>query len=203
MKLHTVLDKNNIRGLLCLFRSSPTLHTLILKIITHFKAEKTKVNSHNTLIFPLILWPILMYVHSRSLSYIEWTFRVIDFEHLPLQAWNKALWDHMSSSEQEQYWESRSQTFKSFLQHLKVVRMEGLVESENEIGLIKFLLKHGMALQEMVLCSGHSNSRDPVRRHEIRSQMMGFSWASSNAKLAFHWVFLLHIPGVLSYFLVL
>ena len=63
--------------------------------------------------------------------------------------------------------------------------MEGLVESESEIGLIKFLLKHGMALQEMILCSGHCNSRDPVRRNEIRSQMMGFSWASSSAELAF------------------
>lgn len=101
------------------------------------------------------------------------------------QQWNKDLWD-MSSTEEEQYWESQIQTLKPFLQHLKVVKIHGFQECENEVTLSKFLLKHGKALQEMVLCGGRCNSRDTLRRQKIRSQMMGFSRASSNAKLQFH-----------------
>lgn len=92
----------------------------------------------------------------------------------------------MSSSEEEQFWESQTHTLKSFLHHLKVVKIQGFLECENEVSLAKFLLKHGKALQEMTLCTGHSSARDSLRRQKIRSQMMGFSWASSNAKIAFH-----------------
>ena len=92
----------------------------------------------------------------------------------------------MYSSEEEQFWESQTQTLKSFLEHLKVVEVHGFLECENEVSLAKFLLKHGKALQEMTLCTGNSGARDSLRRQKIRSQMMGFSWASSNAKIAFH-----------------
>lgn len=92
----------------------------------------------------------------------------------------------MTSTEEEQYWESQIQTLKSFLQHLKVVKIHGFLECENEVTLAKFLLKHGKALEEMIICGGRCNSRDTLRRQKIRSQMMGFSRASSNAKVAFH-----------------
>ncbi|XP_075670083.1 putative F-box/FBD/LRR-repeat protein At4g03220 [Castanea sativa] len=141
LELHTGFKKNNVLGLAFLFRSSPTLHTLILKIINDYKIERRQ--------------------------------------------WNRDLWD-MSSSEEEQFWESQTHTLKSFLHHLKVVKIHGFLECENEVSLAKFLLKHGKALQEMTLCTGHSSARDSLRRQKIRSQMMGFSWASSNAKIAFH-----------------
>lgn len=91
----------------------------------------------------------------------------------------------MASSEEEQYWESQTQALESFLHHLKVVKIHGFLECENEVTLAKFLLKHGKALEEMILCTGNYNTRDSLRRQKIRSQMMGFSWASSNAKVAF------------------
>ncbi|RVW69650.1 hypothetical protein CK203_066408 [Vitis vinifera] len=103
MKLHTVLDKNNIRGLLCLFRSSPTLHTLILKIILISRLKRQRLILIH-IIFPLILGPILI-------------------------------------SEQEQYWESRSQTFKSFLQHLKDTPIPG-----TRFGVMRFVTDDGILL---------------------------------------------------------
>ncbi|KAJ7981363.1 F-box family protein [Quillaja saponaria] len=140
LELHTGFNKNNVQGLACLFRCSPTLETLILKIINDYKIERKQ--------------------------------------------WNRDLWD-MSSTEEEQYWESQIQPLKSFLHHLKLVKIHGFLECENEVTLAKFLLKHGKTLQEMVLCTGHSTARDSLRRQKIRSQMMGFSRASSNAKVAF------------------
>ena len=92
-----------------------------------------------------------------------------------------------SSSEEELYWESQAQTLKSFLHHLKIVTIHGLlITSEKEVSLAKFLLKHGKALQEMTLYTKQyiSKARNSRRRQEIiRSQLMGFSLASSNAKL--------------------
>lgn len=102
------------------------------------------------------------------------------FVDFPLdQEWNRDLWD-MTITEGEQYWESQIRTLESFLQHLKVVKIHGFLDYENEVALAKFLLKHGKALEEMILHTGHCNARDTLRR-----QMMGFSWASSNAKVAF------------------
>ncbi|KAF7140298.1 hypothetical protein RHSIM_Rhsim06G0154300 [Rhododendron simsii] len=140
LELHTSLDKHNIPALACLFRSSPMLHTLILKVINGYKIERRR--------------------------------------------WNRVLWD-ISSSGEEQYWESQTQALKSFLHHLKVVKIHGFSECENDVSLAKFLLMHGKVLQEMTLSSGHTSSRDPLRRERIRSQMMGLSIASSDAKLAF------------------
>ncbi|RXH68094.1 hypothetical protein DVH24_028241 [Malus domestica] len=77
-------------------------------------------------------------------------------------------------------------TLKPFLQNLKVVKIHGFLEYENEVSLTKFLLKHGKALEEMILCTGHCKAKYSLQRQKIRSQMMGFSWASSNAKIAFH-----------------
>lgn len=115
---------------------------------------------------------------------MEHTLSKFDFPYYMLQQWNRDLWD-MTSTEEEQYWESQIPTLMSFLQHLKVVKIHGFLECENEVTLAKFLLKHGKALEEMILCAGQCNARDTLRRQKIRSQMMGFSWASSNAKVAF------------------
>ncbi|XP_057953886.1 putative F-box/FBD/LRR-repeat protein At4g03220 [Malania oleifera] len=92
-----------------------------------------------------------------------------------------------SGSEEEQYWESQTHTLKSFLHHLKVVKIHGVLECENEISLAKFLLKHGKELQEIILCSGqYCSGRDSRQQRKIKAEMMGFSWASSNAKIQFH-----------------
>ncbi|XP_027348626.1 putative F-box/FBD/LRR-repeat protein At4g03220 [Abrus precatorius] len=140
LELHTGFNKSNVPGLACLFKNSPTLNSLILKILNEFRIERKE--------------------------------------------WNRDLWD-MTITEGELYWESQSRTLESFLQHLKVVKIHGFLDYENEVALAKFLLKYGKALEEMILYAGHCNARDTLRRQKIRSQMMGFSWASSNAKVAF------------------
>lgn len=88
----------------------------------------------------------------------------------------------MSNTKEEQYWESQVQTLKPFLSNIKIVKIDGFLECENEASLATFILKHGKELQEMTISSPNSNS---LRRQKIRAQMMGFSWASSNAKLSF------------------
>ncbi|XP_008230171.1 PREDICTED: putative F-box/FBD/LRR-repeat protein At4g03220 [Prunus mume] len=113
------------------------------------------------------------------------TLNIINDYKIERRQWNKDLWE-MSNSEEEKFWESQTQALKSFLQNLTVVKIQGFLECENEVSLAKFLLKHGKALQEMILCTGHCKARYSLQRQKIRSQMMGFSWASSNAKIAFH-----------------
>ncbi|KAK6919451.1 FBD domain [Dillenia turbinata] len=141
LEFHTGFNKSSIPGIACLFRNSPSLHTLTIKILNDYKTERRQ--------------------------------------------WTRDLWD-LSSSMEERYWESQIQLLKSFLHHLKVVKIHGFSECENEVSLAKFLLRHGKVLQEMTLCSGHCNSRDSLRREKVKSQMMGFSRASSNAKITYH-----------------
>jgi len=100
------------------------------------------------------------------------------------QQWNRDFWD-VPVTGGERYWDSQTALLKSFLHNLKSVKIHGFSEGENEISLIKFLLKHGKALREMILCSGQCYPKDSLRRDKIKSQMRGFSWASSNAKVEF------------------
>ncbi|KAG8386962.1 hypothetical protein BUALT_Bualt03G0203200 [Buddleja alternifolia] len=142
LELSTGFNKHNNPGLASLFRSSPTIHTIIIKIIGDHKAERRK--------------------------------------------WNKDLWQSPSSGE-ERYWESQTQSLKSFLHHLKIVKIHGFTECANDVSLVKFLLKHGKVLQQVFLCTTLSNSkpRDSRLRDKIKSQIMGFSRASSNANIFF------------------
>ncbi|KAJ4829777.1 hypothetical protein Tsubulata_038614 [Turnera subulata] len=111
--------------------------------------------------------------------------RIVNDLKIERKMWSKDIWDP-STSKEEQYWESKIQILKPFLDHIKVVKIHGFLDCENEVSLVKFLLKHGKDLEEMTLCTADCNYRDLLRRQKVRSQMMGFSWASSNAKLAFY-----------------
>lgn len=90
------------------------------------------------------------------------------------------------TGELERFWESQSQALNSFLRHLRVAKIQGFSECEDEISLVKFLLKHGKVLREVFLCCSQlSKSKDSLRKEKIKSQIMGFSRASSNAKIFF------------------
>ncbi|KAK6918924.1 F-box domain [Dillenia turbinata] len=141
LEFRTGFNKSSIPGIACLFKNSPSLHSLTIKIVNDYKTERRQ--------------------------------------------WTRDLWD-LSSSMEERYWESQIQLLKSFLHHLKVVKIHGFSECENEVSLAKFLLRHGKVLEEMILCSGHCNSRDSLRLEKVKSQMMGFSRASSNAKITYY-----------------
>ncbi|KAL8497391.1 hypothetical protein ACS0TY_020909 [Phlomoides rotata] len=137
LELSTGFNKHNNPGLATLFRSSPAIHTITIKIIND-------------------------------------------------RQWNKDLWQSPSLGEEERYWESQTQSLKPFLHHLKVVKINGFSECANDVSLVKFLLKHGKALQHVVLCTSLSKPRDSLLREKIKSQIMAFSRASSNANIVFH-----------------
>ncbi|KAL0444167.1 UNVERIFIED_CONTAM: putative F-box/FBD/LRR-repeat protein [Sesamum latifolium] len=110
--------------------------------------------------------------------------KIIADHNVERRQWNKDLWQLPSSGE-ERYWESQTQSLKPFLYHLKVVKFQGFTECANDISLVKFFLKNGKVLQEVFLCTSLSKPRDSLLREKIKSQIMGFSRASSNANIVF------------------
>ncbi|CAA0825209.1 Putative F-box/FBD/LRR-repeat protein [Striga hermonthica] len=140
LELSTGFNKHNNPGLASLFRSSPNVHTVVIKIISNRDSKRRQ--------------------------------------------WNKDLWQSPSSGE-ERYWESQTQYLKPFLHNLKVVKIHGFTEGANEVSLVKFLLTHGKVLQELFLWTSLSRPRDSLLREKIKSQIMGFSRASSNANIVF------------------
>ncbi|KAG5596948.1 hypothetical protein H5410_038180 [Solanum commersonii] len=111
--------------------------------------------------------------------------KITNEHNIQRRKWNRDLWQ-LSNSGEERFWESQSNAMNSFLQHLKVVKIHGFSECESDVSLVKFLLKHGKVLQEMFLCVAElSKSRDSLHREKIKSQIMGFSKASCNAKIVF------------------
>ncbi|XP_048127388.1 putative F-box/FBD/LRR-repeat protein At4g03220 [Rhodamnia argentea] len=94
------------------------------------------------------------------------------------------LWD-VCVSEEEKQWEIRSKSMGSFLDHLKVVKVTGLLDSEEEASLAKFLLRHGKSLNNMILCLEAGKVKDSTLKQKIRSRIVEFSDAASNAKVSF------------------
>ncbi|KAL1560751.1 putative F-box/FBD/LRR-repeat protein [Salvia divinorum] len=112
------------------------------------------------------------------------TITIIRVRSAQQQEWNKDLWQAPSSGE-ERHWESQAQSLSSFLHHLKVVKIHGFTECANDVSLVKFLLKQGKVLQQVFLSASLSKGRDSLLREKIKSQIMGFSRASSNANIVF------------------
>ncbi|EYU24829.1 hypothetical protein ABFS82_13G021400 [Erythranthe guttata] len=112
------------------------------------------------------------------------TIKILGDDKAERRQWNKDLWQSPSSGE-ERYWESQTQYLNSFLRHLKEVRIFGFTECANDVSLVKFLLKHGKVLQQVFIFTSLSKPRDSLLREKIKSQIMGFSRASSNANIVF------------------
>ncbi|XP_010430799.1 PREDICTED: putative F-box/FBD/LRR-repeat protein At4g03220 [Camelina sativa] len=108
--------------------------------------------------------------------------KIINDQTSERRQWNKDLWDRSNS--EIQYWESQTYELESFLNHLEFVEIHGFLECENEMSLAMFLLRHGKALIKMTLRSSYL-CRDSLRRQMLRSQLTGFSMASSKAKISF------------------
>ncbi|XP_051140395.1 putative F-box/FBD/LRR-repeat protein At4g03220 isoform X2 [Andrographis paniculata] len=118
------------------------------------------------------------------------------------QQWNKELWGE-PGEEGYSYWESQLEWLREFFESLKVVRIHGFSGvCGNNVSLVKFLLKHGKALEEVLIAGGGGVAALPKRtsrrgggrrrsrsllllRHKIRSQIMALSRASSHAKIVF------------------
>ncbi|KAK3445974.1 hypothetical protein EUGRSUZ_A01743 [Eucalyptus grandis] len=94
------------------------------------------------------------------------------------------LWDE-SVSEEEKQWEIRSKAIGSFLDHLNVVKITGLLDCEEEVSLTKFLLRHGKSLNKMILCLEAGKVKDSILKKKIRSRIVEFSKAASNAEISF------------------
>ncbi|OWM90970.1 putative F-box/FBD/LRR-repeat protein At4g03220 [Punica granatum] len=95
---------------------------------------------------------------------------------------DKDWWD-ATSLEEEKNWETQMTAMTSFLEKLKVVKIHGFSGCKGDVSLAKFLLRHGKALEEIVLCYG--NERNSLLEKKIKSQMMEFSAAASSAKILF------------------
>ncbi|KAI3728814.1 hypothetical protein L6452_17458 [Arctium lappa] len=99
---------------------------------------------------------------------------------------NRNVWD-LSSSWEEQYWESQTNDLKPLLRFLRVVKIQGFSECENDIIiLVKFLLQYGRVLQDLIFYPGDYTSRGYHRHEKFKSRIMGFTRASLDAKLAFY-----------------
>ncbi|KAA8524530.1 hypothetical protein F0562_010953 [Nyssa sinensis] len=98
--------------------------------------------------------------------------------------WDRDLLDNSGFTE-EQYWESQIESFKSFQNHLKVVKIDvcGSKIHDSTVDLVKFLLKHGRVLEEMILTSLSTHSMDPSLWQQIGSQIIEFPQASANVKI--------------------
>ncbi|XP_040966149.1 putative F-box/FBD/LRR-repeat protein At4g03220 isoform X3 [Gossypium hirsutum] len=168
--------------------NAPSLRVMVWEYnaITENSSLENLVSAHEASIGFFVLNEDFSVTKIRSVSNLLSALsrlHTLTLEGQCVEKWNKDLWDIPSS--EEQFWESQSQALKPLLNNLSVVKIHGFLECENEVSLAKFLLKHGKALQEMTFFSGHCNYRDSLRRQKIRSQMMGFSRASSNAKIEF------------------
>ncbi|EPS73748.1 hypothetical protein M569_01009 [Genlisea aurea] len=99
--------------------------------------------------------------------------------------WNK---DELST-EEEQYWESQTESLESFFIHLKVVAFHGFAERSSDFVLVRFLLRHAKVLRELHLCVNvsfeNSDARIRHRLERIKAKIMGFHRASSDATLSF------------------
>ncbi|KAJ9550012.1 hypothetical protein OSB04_022555 [Centaurea solstitialis] len=171
LELHTI----EIRGLASLLKVCPMIHTLIIKITNGLKTERRDAKKGPkepfVVVISLLLFPFICINNRISSPFLQWN--------------NRNVWD-LSSSWEEQYWESQTDDLKPLLQFLRVVKIEGFFECENDIMiLIKFLLKHGRVLQDLILHPGDYNSRGYHRHEKFKSRVMGFSRASVDAKLAF------------------
>ncbi|KAK4787092.1 hypothetical protein SAY86_010925 [Trapa natans] len=89
-------------------------------------------------------------------------------------------------SEEEKHWETEMSVMALFLENLKVVKIRGFMGCKAEVGLAKFLLRHGKALEEMVLCSFN---RDALHKDRNKSQILSYSGSASNAKISFEYDF--------------
>lgn len=86
------------------------------------------------------------------------------------------------SSLEEENWGSQTKDLKPLLRYLKVVKIQ--VFSEYDISLVRFLLKHGKVLQDLILYPQDCYSYH--RQEKLKSRIMGFPRASLDGKLEFH-----------------
>ncbi|KAL4569791.1 hypothetical protein LXL04_025434 [Taraxacum kok-saghyz] len=86
---------------------------------------------------------------------------------------------------EEKFWESHAKDLKPLLSYIKIVKIHGFSESDNDISLVKFLLKHGNVLQDLILCLRDETTRSYYRHENFKLHIMGFSRASLDVKLEF------------------
>ncbi|XP_047335914.1 putative F-box/FBD/LRR-repeat protein At4g03220 [Impatiens glandulifera] len=74
----------------------------------------------------------------------------------------------------------------SFLNHLRTVKLVGLLEYDEDIDFAKFLINNGKVLEEMVVCFGKHSKISLARQGMIKSMIMQCSPASFKARILFH-----------------
>nr|GEZ67985.1 hypothetical protein [Tanacetum cinerariifolium] len=103
--------------------------------------------------------------------------------YMPLKG--RSISRDLRSSWEEHQWESQSKDLKPLLRYLKVVKIHGI--NDNDINLVKFLLKHGMFLQDIIFYLRDYKSQSYNRHEKLISRITRLFRASVDAKLAFHY----------------
>ncbi|KAI8551825.1 hypothetical protein RHMOL_Rhmol06G0216700 [Rhododendron molle] len=116
------------------------------------------------------------------------TFRLSGRNNLSLLQWHHYPKWYFQSWDDDRCWISRSQNLiKSIKRHLKVAKIDvaDTKMSKSAVYLVKFLLRHETALQELSLTLKSDPSDPPLVREIIRSQIMKFAQPSSNVIISF------------------
>ncbi|XP_047335937.1 putative F-box/FBD/LRR-repeat protein At4g03220 [Impatiens glandulifera] len=90
-----------------------------------------------------------------------------------------------SDSSDDKYWKRQIPEMSSFLNHLRRVKLNGFLECEKDISLVKFLLKNGKVLEEIVLCFGLDSKLRYESRRKMKHMVMRWRRASCNARVVF------------------
>ncbi|PWA83718.1 F-box domain, cyclin-like protein [Artemisia annua] len=129
-------------------------------------------------------------LHSSNVTCLASVLKVCPMIHtLTINAYNplkgQTILRDLRSSWEEHQWESQLKDLKPLLCYLKVVKIHGI--NDNDINLVKFLLKHGMFLQDIILYLRGHKSQSCNRHEKLISRITRLSRASVDAKLAFHY----------------
>ncbi|KAF7140740.1 hypothetical protein RHSIM_Rhsim06G0154400 [Rhododendron simsii] len=113
-----------------------------------------------------------LYLNGENLSSLQW-------HHY--RKWYFQSWDD------DTYWISQSQNLKSIKRHLKVAKIDvgSTKMSKSAVYLVKFLLRHETALQELTVTLKSDPSDPPLVRETIHSEIMKFARPSSNVIISF------------------
>ncbi|CAM8989063.1 unnamed protein product [Rhodiola kirilowii] len=111
----------------------------------------------------------LSYILSKS-PFVQNLTLMINAFYCGEKAEVREFWD-MWEQAQNQYWDDQAQVLKSFLQHLKVVKICGFFLRESEVSFVTFFIKHAPNLEKIFLITGYYSQRDFQLREKIRTHL--------------------------------
>ncbi|XP_047335938.1 putative F-box/FBD/LRR-repeat protein At4g03220 [Impatiens glandulifera] len=91
----------------------------------------------------------------------------------------------MSDSSDDKFWKSQIPEMRSFLNHLRRVKLKGFLECDKDISLVKFLLQNGKVLEEMILCFEFDSNLRFECQKKIKHMVTRWRRASCKVEVVF------------------